>query len=106
MRARDSARAPERERSEAERSEGLQIPAQSLLALDRLEQRLEVALAERGRAVPFDHFEEQRRAVLRRLREDLQEIAVVVSVGEDAQPPQVAVVLFDLANAVLNVFVV
>src|SRR5207244_6962714 len=84
----------------------LQIPAQGLLALDRLEQRLEVALAEAARAVPLDHLEEEGRAVLRGLREDLQQVALVVAVGEDAQSLQVAVVLFDLADAALDVFVV
>ena len=43
----------------------LEVAAESLLALDRLEQRLEVALAEGARAVALDHLEEQRRPVLR-----------------------------------------
>src|SRR3712207_4308836 len=76
----------------------LEIPAQRLLALDRLEQRLEVALAEAARAVPLDHFEEERRPVLRGLREDLQQIPVVVAVDEDPQPPEVVPVLEDLAD--------
>ena len=58
----------------------LQIPAGGLLALDRLEQRFEVALAEGARAVPLDHLEEERRPVLRRLREDLEQVAVLVAV--------------------------
>src|SRR4029077_2375728 len=61
----------------------LQVAAQRLLALDRFEQRLEVPLAERRRAVPLDHLEEDRRPVLRRLREDLEEVTVVVAVDED-----------------------
>src|SRR5215211_7925689 len=80
----------------------LQVPAQRLLALDRLEERLEVALAEAARAVALDHLEEQRRPVLRRLREDLEEVAVVVAVGEDPEPPEVRVVLVDLADAIRN----
>ena len=51
------------------------------------------------RAVALDHLEEERRPVLRRLREDLQQVAVVVAVGEDPEPPQVVVVLVDLADA-------
>src|SRR5688500_2829208 len=83
-----------------------EIAAQRLLALDRLEESLEVPLAERRRAVPLDHLEEERRPVLRGLREDLQQVAVLVAVGEDPQPPQVTVVLVDLADALLDVLVI
>src|SRR5829696_1651689 len=85
---------------------GLQVAAQRLLALDRLEEGLEVALSERRRSVPLDHLEEERRPVLRRLGEDLQQVAVLVAVGEDPQPLQVVVVLCDLAHAVLDIVVV
>src|SRR3954471_8175743 len=85
---------------------GSEVAAQGLLALDRLEQGLEVALAERARAVPLDHLEEERRPVLRRLREDLEEVALVVAVGEDPEPPQVVVRLDDLADAGADVVVV
>ena len=50
----------------ARRHRALEVAAQRLLALDRLEQRLEVPLAEAARAVPLDHLEEHRRPVLRR----------------------------------------
>ena len=40
----------------------LQIPPRRLLPLDRLEQRLEVALAEALGALPLDDLVEQRRA--------------------------------------------
>src|SRR5207247_1812224 len=96
IRAREAREPRAGKRSEAERCEGLQIAAERLLALDRLEQRLEVALAEGRRAVALDHFEEERRPVLRGLREDLQQVAVVVAVGEDLQSPQVGIVLVDL----------
>src|SRR3954453_18487560 len=66
----------------------LQVSPAGLLALDRLEQRLEVALAEAHRAVPLDQLEEDRRAVLDRLGEDLQEVAVLVAVGENLQLTQ------------------
>ena len=85
---------------------GLEIAAERLLALDRLEERLEVAVAEAARAVPLDHLEEERRPVLRGLREDLQQVAVVVAVGEDAQPAQVVPALVDLADAVGRLLVV
>src|SRR5207247_9555406 len=75
----------------------LQVAAQGLLALDRLEEGLEVALAEGARPVPLDHLEEERRPVLRRLREDLEQVAVLVAIGEDPQPPQVGPRLLDVA---------
>src|SRR5436309_1933401 len=68
---------------------GSQRPAPRLLALDRLEQRLEVALAEAPRPVPLDHLEEQRRPVGHRLGEDLQHVPLVVPVHEDAQLGQI-----------------
>ena len=61
------------------------VPRRRLLALDRLEQRLEVPLAEAPRAVALDDLEEQRRPVLDRLGEDLQHVAFVVAVDEDAE---------------------
>src|SRR5205807_6365469 len=80
-------------RRRAARRTASEISSQRLLALDRLEQRLEVAVAEAARTVALDHLEEERRTVLRRLREDLQQVTVVVAVGEDAEPAQVVVVL-------------
>jgi DNA-binding CsgD family transcriptional regulator len=62
----------------------LQVAAQLLLALDRLKERLEVALAEAERAVPLDELEEHRRPVADRLGEDLQQVAVLVPVDQDA----------------------
>src|SRR5215212_743642 len=83
-----------------------EVPAQGLLALDRLEERLEVALAERRRAVPLDHLEEDRRPVLGGLGEDLEQVPVLVAVGKDAQPLQVGVVLGYLPDPLLDLFVV
>src|SRR5438309_6832374 len=83
-----------------------EISAKSLLALDRLEQRLEVPLAEAPCAVALDHLEEERRAILRGFREDLEEVAVLVAVGKDAQPAEVVPVLADLADALADVLVV
>jgi hypothetical protein len=58
----------------------LQVAAPGLLALDRLEQRLEVPLAEPLRAMRLDQLEEHRRPVLRRLGEDLQQVAVTATI--------------------------
>src|SRR3954452_11135870 len=84
----------------------LQVPAQCLLALDRLEERLEVALAEAACAVALDDLEEDGRAVADRLREDLQHVALVVAVDEDAEPAQVLQALLDLADPLRDVLVV
>ena len=65
-----------------------QIAASGLLPLDRLEQRLEVPLAKALRPVPLDQFEEHRRPVLHWLAEDLQQVAVLVPVGQDAELAQ------------------
>src|SRR6266516_7527497 len=65
-----------------------EVPAPGLLPLDGLEQRLEVALAESLRAVALDQLEEHRRPVLHRLGEDLQQVAVLVPVGKNAQLPE------------------
>src|SRR5262245_2762766 len=83
-----------------------QVPAQLLLALDRLEQGLEVALAEAAGAVALDDLEEHRRTVADRLREDLQHVALVVAVDEDAEAPQVLELLLDLADPLRHVLVV
>src|SRR3954467_1602617 len=61
-----------------------EVPSALLLALDRLEECLEVALAETERAVPLDQLEEDGGPVTGRLGEDLQQIAVLVAVGQDA----------------------
>src|SRR3954468_14529796 len=91
----------------AEVSSGrLQVAALGLLALDRLEQRLEVPVAEAARAVALDHLEEDRRAVADRLREDLQQVALVVAVDEDAEALEVREVLGDLAHAVRRLVVI
>src|SRR5260370_37090397 len=60
-----------------------EVAAQFLLALDRLEQRFEVALAEAERSVPLDELEEHRGAVADRAGEDLQQITVLVAVDQD-----------------------
>src|SRR5207248_1474416 len=80
--------------------------AESLLSLDRLEEGLEVALAECRRPVALDHLEEDSRPVLRGLREDLEQVAVVVAVGEDLQALEVGVALRDLADPAFDLLVV
>src|SRR6476620_5017108 len=62
-----------------------EIAAQGLLAFDRLEQRLEVPLAEAARTVALDHLEEERGAILRGLREDLEEVPVLADLADTIQ---------------------
>src|SRR3954466_4159725 len=62
---------------------GSEVAALFLLALDRLEQGLEVALSETERAVPLDELEEDGRPVAGGLGEDLQQVAVLVAVDQD-----------------------
>src|ERR687886_1937048 len=80
-------------------SGGLQVAALGLLALDGLEQRLEVAVAEAARAVALDDLEEHRRAVADRLGEDLQQVALVVAVDEDALLAEVGELVDHLGDA-------
>src|SRR5919107_4414995 len=87
-------------------SSGLQVAAALLLALDRLEQRLEVAVAEAARAVALDDLEEDRRAVADRLGEDLQQVALVVAVDEDALLAQVGELVDDLGHPRRDLLVV
>src|SRR5262245_57227188 len=84
----------------------LEIAPQGLLAFDRLEQCLEIAFSKPARAVALDDLEEERRPILRGLREDLKQVPLLVAVGEDAQATKVLVVHVDLAHAILQVVVV
>src|SRR6476661_4487878 len=83
-----------------------EIAADGLLALDRLEQGPEIPLAETAGAMALDHLEEERGPVLGRLAENLEEVPVLVAVGEDPQPAQVSPVLADLTDAIGDVLVV
>src|SRR3954447_3990580 len=84
----------------------LQVPPPVLLPLDRLEQGLEVALPKAARAVALDDLEEHRGPVADGLREDLEHVALVVAVDEDAEAPQVVERLLDLADALGDVVVI
>ena len=78
----------------------LQRTAAGLLALDRLEESLEITLAEALRPAALDDLEEQRRSVLHRLGEDLEQIALVIAIDEDPQLGELAQVLLDGTDAV------
>src|SRR5579875_4202935 len=84
----------------------LQIPAQLLLALDGLEERLEVALAKAARPLTLNHLEEDGWAILHVLGEDLQQIAVVVAIHQDTQSRKLVNRFVNLADAIRQLFVV
>src|SRR5687768_547540 len=84
----------------------LEVSPEFLLAFDRFEQRLEIPLPERLRALPLNDLIEQRRAILHRLAEDLEEIAVRVAIDEDAELRELTHRLVDLADAALELLVV
>src|SRR5882724_4897634 len=71
----------------------LEIATQCLLALDRLEQRLEIPFAETTAAAALDDLIEERRTILHRLGENLQQVPLFVLIHQNAQ----------LANFLLNV---
>ena len=60
-----------------------EVTALLLLSLDGFEERLKVACTEPLMVPALDDLEEQRRSVLERLGEDLQQVALVVVVDED-----------------------
>ena len=63
----------------------LEVAPEGLLSFDCLEQGLEIAFAKPTRAVALDDLEEERRTVLRGLREDLKQVPLLVAVGQDAE---------------------
>src|SRR5512144_696986 len=68
---------------ETRRMESLEVAPERLLPLDRLEQRLEVPLAEAAAPLPLDHLVEHGGPVLDRLGEELEQVALLVAVDED-----------------------
>jgi hypothetical protein len=89
-----------------DRSAWLQIPAKILLALERLEQRLEVSGPEALRTLSLDDLVKERRAILHRLREDLKQIPFFVAIDENTQVAQRRQILIDLPDTLRNGVVV
>ena len=67
------------------RGGGSEVAPALLVALDRLEERLEVALAEAVRPPSLDDLEEEGRPVGDRLGEDLEQVPAGVPVDQDVQ---------------------
>src|SRR6266508_6736195 len=84
----------------------LKVATLLLLALDRLEQRLEVAFAEAAAALALDDLDEQRRPILERLAEDLEQVAFLIAIHQHAALGQLAHILGDLPNPIGQLFVV
>src|SRR5688500_13123505 len=84
----------------------LEVPAQSLFAFDRLEQCLEIPFAERPRALPLDDLVEQRRPVLHRFREDLQQVSIRIAIDENSELLENVDRLVDPADAPLELAII
>src|SRR5262245_19021146 len=87
-------------------STSLQVASTPLFFFDRYKQRLEVSLAETLASFPLQDLVKDRRPVLDRLGEDLQEIAFFVAVDEDAESLEVFDVLVNLADLLGDFLVV
>src|SRR5437588_9544605 len=64
----------------------LQISSCFLFSLQCFKQRFEIAFAEALCALALDNFEKERRAVLHRLGEYLEQITFVVAIDQNAKP--------------------
>src|SRR5439155_26988884 len=62
----------------------LQIPSRGLFALDGFEQRLEIAFAETLRALALNDLKKQRRSILNRFCEVLQQETFIMGTAENA----------------------
>src|SRR5262245_23732154 len=84
----------------------LERPPHRLFALDRLEERLEVSLAEAARAAALDHLEEERRSIRDGLSENLEHVPFVVAVDENAKFSKRLHIFLDRANTLGQHFVI
>ena len=63
----------------------LEIAAGLLFTLNRFKQRLEVALSEAPASLALNNFEEQRRAIFNRARENLEHVTLIITIDEDSK---------------------
>src|SRR5438477_2645550 len=78
----------------------LQISSRGLLALDGLEQRLEITFAKAFRALALDDLVKERRPVLHWLAKNLQQITFVIAIDQNAQSLQRVQLFVDVPNAI------
>ena len=84
----------------------LERAAAGLLALDGLEQRLEVAGAKASRPLALDDLEEDGGPVRDHLGKHLEQVAILVAVDQDPEPPQLVPREVEVAEAGPNVVVI
>ena len=83
-----------------------QISSRGLIQLNTLEQSFEVAGPETLMVISLDDLEEDSWPILHRLREDLQEIAIVIIINQNLQFLQFCQVLFNLQSFKSIIFAV
>src|SRR5882757_4511492 len=76
----------------------LQIASPVLLFLERLEERFEIALTETLGAFALNDLEKERRSILNRLGEDLEQITLVVAIDQNAESLQRLQVFVDVTD--------
>src|SRR5438874_13054082 len=84
----------------------LQIASRGLLALDGFEQGFEITLTKALRDFALNDLKKQRRSILHRLCENLQQITFIIAINQNAQPPQGIQFFIDVANPIGERFVV
>jgi hypothetical protein len=77
----------------------LQIASPVLLFLERLEEGFEITFAETLGAFALNDFKKERRSILNRLREYLQQISLVVAIDQNAESLQRLLIFIDVADA-------
>ena len=77
----------------------LEVAAEILLALDRLEQSFEISLTEAAAALTLDHFVEQRGAVFYTLGEDLKLILFFIAIDKNTKGGEFGDSFVDFADA-------
>src|SRR5215208_3831754 len=78
----------------------LQVPPCGLFPFHSLEQCFEIPLAEALGSLALDDLVEERRAVLHRLAEDLEQVAFIIPIDQDAELSQRGKVFIDAANSI------
>src|SRR5260370_8457285 len=84
----------------------LQIASCGLFALDRFEERFEIAFAETLRAFALNDLKKERWPVLDRFGKDLQQITFVVAINQNAELFQCVQFFVNMANTIEQCVVV
>src|SRR5947207_10344157 len=84
----------------------LQIASPVLLFFERLKERFEITFAKTLGAFALDDFEKERRSILNRLREYLQQISFVVAIDQNAESLQGLEIFVDVADTSRQLIVI